>query len=80
VKVGMRAFATSLIYLVAELLGLGAGPYLIGVFNDHFQKQLGVNVIRYTMFPAAVTTLIGGLLFVIAAQYLRRDMARASAG
>ncbi|MGA9882092.1 MAG: MFS transporter [Candidatus Acidiferrales bacterium] len=79
VKVGMRAFATALIYLVSELLGLGAGPFLIGVFNDHFQKQFGVGVIRYTMFPAALTTLIGGLLFVAAAQYLRRDMASAAA-
>lgn len=79
VKVGMRAFATSLIYLLAELLGLGMGPYLIGIFNDHFQKQLGVNVIRYTMFPAAVTTFIGGVLFIAAAQYLRRDMDRSAA-
>jgi MFS family permease len=79
VKVGMRAFATSLIYLVSELLGLGLGPYLIGIFNDHFQHRFGVGVIRYTMFPAAVTTLIGGVLFVIAARYLRRDMASAAA-
>ncbi|MGH9685904.1 MAG: spinster family MFS transporter [Candidatus Acidiferrales bacterium] len=79
VKVGMRAFATALIYLVSELLGLGLGPWLIGIFNDHFQKRLGVDVIRYTMFPAALTTLIGGLLFVAAAQYLRRDMASAAA-
>ncbi|MGH9738617.1 MAG: spinster family MFS transporter [Candidatus Acidiferrales bacterium] len=79
VKVGMRAFATALIYLVSELLGLGMGPYLIGIFNDRFQKVFGVNVIRYTMFPAAVTTLIGGLLFIAAAQYLRRDMARSAA-
>jgi MFS family permease len=78
VKVGMRAFATSLIYLLAELLGLGLGPYLIGVFNDHFQKVLGVSVIRYTMFPAALTTLIGGILFIFAARYLRRDMARSA--
>jgi MFS family permease len=79
VKVGMRAFATSLIYLLAELLGLGLGPYLIGIFNDHFQRQFGVNVIRYTMFPAALTTFVGGTLFIIAAQYLRRDMARSAA-
>lgn len=79
VKVGMRAFATALIYLVSELLGLGMGPYLIGIFNDRFQKVFGINVIRYTMFPAAITTLIGGVLFIIAAQYLRRDMARSAA-
>jgi MFS family permease len=79
VKVGMRAFATSVIYLTSELLGLGLGPFLIGVFNDHFKQQLGVNVIRYTLSVAALTTLIGGLLFVFAAQYLRRDMARSEA-
>lgn len=79
VKVGMRAFATSLIYLLAELLGLGLGPFLIGIFNDHFQPLLGVNVIRYTMSTAALTTLVGGLLFVISARYFERDMARSAA-
>jgi len=79
VKVGMRAFATSVIYLTSELLGLGLGPFLIGIFNDRFKQQLGVNVIRYTLSAAAFTTLIGGLLFVFAARYLQRDMARSEA-
>jgi MFS family permease len=76
VKVGMRAFATSLIYLLSELLGLGLGPFLIGVFNDHYGHRMGVNVIRYSMSTAAVTTLIGGLLFCVAAQFLQRDIDR----
>jgi MFS family permease len=77
VKVGMRAFATSVIYLISELLGLGLGPFLIGVFNDHYGHRLGVGVIRFSMSTAAFTTLIGGLLFCLAAQWLERDMARA---
>jgi MFS family permease len=76
VKVGMRAFATSVIYLISELLGLGLGPFLIGVFNDHYGRLLGVDVIRYSMSTAAVTTLIGGLLFLVAAQFLQRDIDR----
>ena len=76
VKVGMRAFATSVIYLISELLGLGLGPFLIGVFNDHYSHLLGTNVIRYSMGTAAVTTLIGGSLFCVAAQWFERDMAR----
>jgi len=76
VKVGMRAFATSVIYLISELLGLGLGPFLIGVFNDHYRLRLGVDVIRYSMSAAALTTLIGGLLFSFAARSLERDMAR----
>jgi MFS family permease len=78
VKVGMRAFATSVIYLISELLGLGLGPFLIGVFNDHYRARLGVDVIRYSMSTAAFTTLIGGLLFWLAAQWLERDMTRAA--
>lgn len=76
VKVGMRAFSTSIIYLISELIGLGLGPFLIGVFNDHYRVRMGIGVIRYSMSTAAMTTLLGGLIFLIAAQYLRRDMAR----
>jgi len=76
VKVGMRAFATSVIYLVSELVGLGLGPYLIGVFNDHYNQRFGVQVIRYSLSAAAFTTLIGGLLFVLAARWLVSDIAR----
>jgi hypothetical protein len=31
------------------------------------------------MSTAAVTTLVGGLIFLIAAQFLQRDMTRATA-
>jgi MFS family permease len=79
VKVGMRAFSTSIIYLISELIGLGLGPFLIGVFNDHYRTRLGVGVIRYSMSTAAVTTFVGGAIFLIAAQYFQRDITRASA-
>lgn len=78
VKVGMRAFATSIIYLISELLGLGLGPFLVGAFNDHYSRVFGVGVIRYSIAAFAFTTLIGGLLFCVAARSLERDMARAS--
>jgi predicted MFS family arabinose efflux permease len=76
VKVGMRAFSTSVLYLVSELIGLGLGNIFIGAFNDHFAGKLGVNVIRYSMATAAATTLIGGLLFIVAAQFLKQDVSR----
>ena len=79
VKVGMRAFSTSVIYLISELFGLGLGPFLIGVFNDHYRQRLGVDVIRYSMSTAALTTLIGGLLFCVAAPFLLRDIERTTA-
>ncbi|MFY9688610.1 MAG: MFS transporter [Candidatus Acidiferrales bacterium] len=79
VKVGMRAFSTSVIYLISELIGLGLGPFLIGVFDDHYGSRFGVDVIRYSMSTAAITTCVGGAIFLIAAQYFQRDIARATA-
>ncbi len=76
VKVGMRTFSTSVLYLISELIGLGGGTLFIGAFNDLFSRQLGVNVIRYSMATAAATTLIGGTLFIIAAQFLKQDVPR----
>jgi MFS family permease len=80
VKVGMRTFSTSLLYLISEIFGLGLGPYFIGAFNDHYAKQLGVNVIRYSMSTAAAATLIGGIFFIIAAQFLKEDASRTRVG
>jgi hypothetical protein len=77
VRVGMRAFSTSLVYLISELIGLGLGPFLIGVFNDHYRYRFGVGVIRYSMSTAALTTFVGGVLFILAAQFFQRDMTRA---
>ena len=51
----------------------------MGVFNDHYRARLGVDVIRYSTSTAAATTLIGGLLFIFAAQYMVRDMESATA-
>jgi predicted MFS family arabinose efflux permease len=79
VKVGMRAFSTSVLYLISELIGLGVGPYFIGAFNDRYAHQLGVGVIRYSMATAAVTTFLGGVIFIVAAQFLKRDVARTAA-
>lgn len=79
VKVGMRAFSTSIVYLISELIGLGLGPFLMGVFNDHYRLRLGVDVIRYSMSTAAITTFVGGTIFLVAAQFFQRDMARALA-
>ena len=76
VKVGMRAFSTSVLYLISELIGLGLGPFFIGAFNDRFASRLGVDVIRYSMATAAITTILGGMLFLVAAQFLKRDVAR----
>lgn len=77
VKVGMRTFSTSLLYLITEIFGLGLGPLFIGAINDHYTKQFGVNVIRYSMSTAAAATLIGGIFFIIAAQFLKQDVRRA---
>jgi predicted MFS family arabinose efflux permease len=76
VKVGMRTFSTSLLYLITELIGMGGGTLIIGALTDHYLPRLGPNAIRYSMSTAAAATLIGGVFFILAAQYLKEDSAR----
>lgn len=35
----MRATATSLFFFIVNLVGLGAGPYVTGMLNDHFAQR-----------------------------------------
>jgi hypothetical protein len=35
----MRATATALFFFIVNLVGLGAGPYVTGLFNDFFSEQ-----------------------------------------
>lgn len=45
----MRATAVAIIYLFANLLGMGLGPLLAGVLSDTFHPWLGEEALRYSL-------------------------------
>jgi MFS family permease len=73
----MRALASALVLLTATCFGQGIGPLAVGMINDALKSDFGADAVRYSLLSAAATTMLGALLFVWAAQFIRADIARA---
>lgn len=74
VRPNMRAFASATLLLTATCFGQGVGPLVIGVLNDYLKPDLGVLSIRYSLLAAALTSALGGLIFLAAARSIRADI------
>jgi predicted MFS family arabinose efflux permease len=75
VKLRMRALASAILFFILNLIGLGAGPQVVGILNDLLAGRYGVEAVRWSLF---IVNLLGGLavlLFFLAAQTLEQDLA-----
>jgi MFS family permease len=77
-KVRMRAMSSAIVAFFSSLVGQVVGPFLIGLFNDLLEPRFGELAIRYSMLILAVTAVIAGLLFWLAARTIVADNLRAS--
>jgi MFS family permease len=78
VKVRARAVATAIIIFCASLLGQAVGPLAVGVLNDALQPEFGGAAVRYSMLIVAVTPVLSGVFFLLAARSFVADSARAA--
>src|ERR1700751_6150185 len=51
---------------------------LAGALNDVLKSDFGAQAVRYSLPSTAVTTMLGALLFVVAARWIRGDIQRAA--
>jgi len=70
----MRALASAFVLLTATCFGQGVGPLAVGMINDALRSNYGNDAVRYSLLSAAATTIVGALLFVWAAQFIRADI------
>jgi MFS family permease len=77
-KSSMRALATATVLLTATCFGQGVGPLVVGLCNDWLKPSYGVDAIRYSLLTASVTTVLGALIFLLAARFIRSDISRAA--
>lgn len=73
----MRALASALVLLTATCFGQGVGPLVVGMIADALRASQGADAIRYGLLTAGLTSMLGALLFVVAAPSIRSDIARA---
>src|SRR5688572_1851708 len=71
---GMRATSIALIYLFANLIGMGLGPLAAGVLSDALRPLFGEESLRYTLLALSPGFLWGGWHLWRASRTVTRDL------
>jgi predicted MFS family arabinose efflux permease len=74
----MRATAMALVMLLANLIGMGLGPQIVGLLSDRFTPMLGLDALRYSMLAMSAVALWSAFHFWTASREVRADLARIS--
>jgi MFS family permease len=67
----MRSIASASFLLINNLIGLGAGPLLIGHVSDLLKKSYGVESLRYAAVGSTLFYLLAAALMLIAIKHVR---------
>ncbi len=71
---GMRATALSVVMLFANLIGMGAGPQLVGLSSDLLMPMAGKDSLRYAMLMLSLVALWASYHFWRAGQSVAQDL------
>ncbi|MFL6858000.1 MAG: spinster family MFS transporter [Allosphingosinicella sp.] len=69
----MRSTASASFLLINNLIGLGAGPLLIGALSEHLKASYGLEALRYAAMTATGFYLLAAALMLLASRTLARD-------
>ena len=74
----MRATASAILFLILNIIGLGLGPWLVGVTSDYLAPTLGVDSLRYALVSITPIAMVWSAIhFYLASKSLRADLAAA---
>src|SRR6185503_16126965 len=79
-RLRMRALASATVLFAVNIVGLGLGPWLIGISNDLLAPTFGEDAIRYSLGGVGAVNLWGAAHSLLAARHVRSDLARAREG
>ena len=73
-KLNMRATATAIILFITNLLGAGAGPFIVGLLSDLFAPNYGDLSIRYALAVTVLGLIFSYGCFVMSSKHFERDL------
>lgn len=76
-RLRMRALASAIVLFAVNIIGLGLGPWLIGISNDLLAPAFGDEAIRYSIGGVGLVNLWAAAHSLLAARHLRSELARA---
>jgi len=74
----MRATALALVMLLANLIGMGLGPQMVGIMSDHLRETVGSDSLRYAMLAMSLISLWAAYHFWKVSQSVRVDLSSAA--
>jgi MFS family permease len=74
----MRALASAILLFILNIIGLGFGPFLVGVLSDLLTGPFGQESLRYAIIIATAAYFWAGAHFLIAGKTLVADLQNAS--
>ena len=69
-----RATAAAILLFLVNIVGAGAGPFLVGLLNDLYEGRYGAEAIRYSLLTIASTGVLGALCFYGSSRVLAADL------
>ena len=69
-----RALASSVVFFVLNIIGLGLGPLTVGAVSDALEPSLGVESIRWAIMTTAGAAIIGSMFYFRAAMHVEKDL------
>ena len=77
VRLRMRAMASAILLLIANIIGLGAGPWAIGAVSDALVPRFGPDSLRYSLLVFGALGVWVAWHFWQGGRHLARDLGRA---
>ena len=74
----MRALASAILLFILNIIGLGFGPFLVGVLSDVLSPSYGEESLRYAIIIATAAYFWAGAHFILAGRTIVADLERAS--
>jgi hypothetical protein len=75
VSLRMRAVASAILLFMLNIIGMGMGPYLVGVASDFLSPDTGIHSLRYALCLAVLVNVWAAFHYFIGAKSLRGDLA-----
>lgn len=76
VKPNMRATASAVFLFINNLIGIGAGTWVIGALSDALIERYAEHSLRYSILAGSVLYLVASAMFFLAAKRLDQDWER----
>jgi MFS family permease len=74
VTVRMRAVASAILLFLLNIIGMGLGPYVVGIFSDLLAPSYGIDSLRFALCIAVIANLWAAVHYFMATKTLRSDL------